>query len=395
MILQFGVPWSGVAGAQVAPPPAVHDSPRESTASRSACFSAGQTSELLAAASSLLEHNRFGDAAALLQSKAQGRCDFRSDLLLAAAFDGQGDSVAAERTLRQALLLWPSNTSLATSLARDELQSGNFAAARRAIAQCRPTQHTPQPELRIMAMVYLENQELARAAAVAQLAWRGDPSEENLLFMANLLQLQGRYMDVVSLLEKHRADYGNSPGFLVTIGESESDGKLYAAAERDLKQAIALAPDSYPAHYVLGNLLVATGDLPGGIGEYQKAITLSPRQPRTYCQLGRALEQKGDSDQARLYFQKAISVDAQYEPAYTEMGKLDLQGHQLQAAVDNLTRAIRINPSSQDAYFLLVQAYGRLGERDKARAVMQQWTAYKKAHPLMPVGSRTESPVAH
>lgn len=346
---------------------------------------------MLSNASSLLEQNRFGEAVALLQARGQGRCDDRSDLLLAAAFDGEGDSASARRTLRQALTLWPSSTSLATSLARDDLREGDLAGAKRAIAQCRPTAQTPQRELRMIAMVYLQNQDLPRAEEVAQLAWRADPSQENLLFTANVLQLQGRYMDVVSLLEKHRQDYADSPGFLITIGESESDGKLYPAAERDLKQAVTLAPNSYPAHYVLGNLLVATGDLAGGIEEYHKAIAINPQQPRTYYQIGRALEQKSDTEHAQQYFQQAISVDSQYAPAYTEIGKLELRAGQLQPAVENLTRAIGINPASQDSYYLLVQAYARLGEREKSEAIMQQWNAYKKAHPLRPVGTHPEA----
>lgn len=388
--LILAISGTGVPAVQASPNPA-HVAPPDS---RKACLSGQQIDDLLAGASALLEQNRFSDAVTLLQSKAQGRCDFRSDLLLAAAFDGEGETASAERTLQEALALWPANTSLATSLARDELQQGDVPAARRAIAQCRPTEQTPQRELRMIAMVYLENHELPRAAEVAMLAWRADPSQENLLFAANVLQLEGRYLDVVSLLEKHRSAYGDSPGFLVTIGESESDGKLYAAAERDLKRAIALEPESYPAHYVLGNLLVTTGDLRGGIAEYQKAVALSPQQPRTWYQMGRALEQENETEQAQRYFQQAIAVDRQYAPAYAEMGKLELRANRLQAAVENLTQAIQINPASQESYYLLVQTYGRLGQRDKAQAVMQQWTAYKKAHPLLPAPSRSEAPTA-
>jgi len=387
-ILHVGLLASGLAIAQIATAAAQPNSP----ASRRPCPTASQENELLANASSLLQQNRFSDAITLLQAQAQSRCDERCDLLLAAAFDGEGDTPSAIRTLRRALALHPSNTSLATSLARDELREGDLAAAKSAIAQCRPTLQTPQRELRMIAMVYLENQDLPHADEIAQLAWRADPSQENLLFAANVLQLEGRYMDVVSLLEKHRHDDGDSPAFLITIGESESDGKLYAPAERDLNRAVALAPDSYPAHYVLGNLLVATGNLAGGIAEYQKAIAIDPQQPRTYYQLGRALEQQNDTDQAQRDFQQAIAVDSNYAPAYTEIGKLELRAGQLQPAVENLTRAIAINPALQDSYYQLVQAYARLGEREKSQAVMDQWNAYKKAHPLRRAGTRPEAP---
>ena len=243
----------------------------------------------------------------------------------------------------------------------------------------------------MIAVVYLENHELTHALEMAQLALRAQQSQENLLFTANVLQLEGRYNDVVSLLGKYRDLYGTSPGFLITIGESESDGKLYPAAERDLKRAVTLAPESYPAHYVLGHLLVARGDLAQGIQEYQKAISLSPRQPRTYCQLGRALEEN-DAEQAQRYFEQAISIDPQYEPAYFEMGKLELRTNQLQKAVNHLAHAIQINPASQRSYYLLIQAYGRLGEQEKAQLVKQQWTAYKQAHPLLPAGASPEFP---
>lgn len=243
----------------------------------------------------------------------------------------------------------------------------------------------------MIALVYLQSGELTHGFEVAQLAWRAQQSQENLLFMANVLQLQGRYNDVVSLLEKYRDRYGNSPGFLITIGESESDGKLYQAAERDLKQAVALAPESYPAHYVLGHLLVARGNVASGIQEYQKAIAISPQQPRTYCQLGRALEENNELEQAERYFEQAISIDPQYEPAYYEMGKMQLRNNQLQKAAENLAHAIQINPASQRSYYLLIQAYGRLGEREKAQSVKEQWTAYKQAHPLLPAGAAPDA----
>lgn len=369
-----------------------HDTSQVSSAPPQNCLDAQETNELLATATSLLQQSRFADAAALLQSKAQDRCEFASDLLLAAAFDGEGATESAKQTLRQAVLLWPSNTSLATSLARDELRDGNLTAARQAIAHCKPTEQTPQRELRMIAVVYLESHDLTHALNAAQLAWRAHPSQENLLFTANVLQLEGRSTDVVSLMEKYRDQYGDSPGFLVTIGESESDQKLYPAAERDLKRAVALAPESYPAHYVLGHLQVAKGDLAEGIQEYKKAISLSPRQPRTYCQLGRALAENDDIAQAQRYFEQALSLDPQYEPAYFERGKLELRTNELQKAANDLVRAIQINPASQRSYYLLIQAYGRLGEHNKAQLVKQQWAAYKQSHPLLPVGTPPESP---
>ncbi len=75
-----------------------------------------------------------------------------------------------------------------------------------------------------------------------------------------------------------------------------------------------------------------------------------------------------------------------------EMGKLELRNNHLQKAVENLAHAIQINPASQRSYYLLIQAYARLGEQEKAQLVKQQWNTYKQAHPLLPAGTPPESP---
>jgi tetratricopeptide (TPR) repeat protein len=341
----------------------------------------------------MLAQNRFGEAVRLLRTKPASGCDYRVDLLLAAAFDDAGDALNARHTLQQGHSHWPSNTSIATSLARYYLQNGDLAKAKATIAQCKPNSTTPLRELQMMAMIDLESQDLAPAESVAALAYHAYPSEDTLLFAANVLQLQGRYMDVIALLGKYRKDYADSSPFLITIAESESDGKMYAEAQQDLRHAIALTPDSYPAHYVLGNLLVKTGNLDSGIQEYRNAIQLSPRQPRTYYQLGRALEETGKNDEARSYFEQAAAVDPHYAPTYSEIAKLQLKSGQFQDAVDNLTRAIQYNPALPQSYYLLIQAYARLGEKDKSHAVLDQWTAYKKSHRLRPASPDRGDPL--
>ena len=358
-----------------------------------ACPATQDIEALLASASALLEQGHFSEAVTALQTKSPLQCDYRVSLLLAAAFEGSGDIPSAARVLQQALALWPSNSSIATSLARYYLRDGDTAKAEHAIEQCKPDSSTSLRELQMMAMVYLENQNLPRAKSVAVLAYQRYPSEETLLFTANVLQLQGRFKDVLTLLEKERPAYANSAPFLITIAESEYDGSLYAAARQDLEQAIVLNSRSYPAHYVLGNVLVKTGDIDGGIREYQTAIQLSPQQPRTYYYLGLALEKKVNDAEARNEFQRSLSADGHFAPAYCELGKLEMRANHLPDAAEDLSRAIEYNPSLQESYFLLVQVYARMGERDKSHAVMDQWNAYKNSHRLQPAAPPQGDPL--
>ena len=57
--------------------------------------------------------------------------------------------------------------------------------------------------------------------------------------------MQGRYKDVITLLDAKRTAYGSSALFLVTVAESEYDGKMFGAARTDLERAVELQPDLY------------------------------------------------------------------------------------------------------------------------------------------------------
>lgn len=394
-IALIGTLTGGLAFCQAAPSVRVsRDTLFLKSAALDACPASQAQDGILASASRLLQQANFQQAVQLLQSELALRCNPTGDLLLAAALEGAGNIPEARHTLERAHAVWPSNIDLATSLARYDLQEGNFPAAEQSIRLCKPTSSTPLRELQVMAMTYLENQDLSRALSVAGIAFHAYPSEQTLLFTANVLQIQGRFMNVVALLRKYRKDYANSPPFLITIAESEYDAMMYKAARQDAEHAIALAPDSYPAHYLLGNVLVKMGDLKSSIEEYRKAIAISPQEPRTYYHLGLTIESEGKTDEAKDYFQKAIQADDRYAPAYCEIGKLQLRSHELHDAAQNLSLAIQYNPAFQESYYLLIQTYARLGERSKSQAVMAQWSAYKKSHHLRPAGLNQKNPLA-
>lgn len=129
---------------------------------------------------------------------------------------------------------------------------------------------------------------------------------------------------------------------------------MYGAAHRDLEKAVSLAPGSYPAHYLLGSVLVKTGHPKRGIAQYQKAITISPKEPRTYYRMGLTLEAQGETEEAIQYFKKALQVDQQYAPAYCQLGKLQFRAHKLREAAQELSLAIQYNPAIQESYYLLI-----------------------------------------
>jgi tetratricopeptide (TPR) repeat protein len=64
------------------------------------------------------------------------------------------------------------------------------------------------------------------------------------------------------------------------------------------QQAVAAAPNAFPAHKALGQALLETGDVDGAIKELQIGITLAPESPGLHFTLARALQRAGRVDEA-------------------------------------------------------------------------------------------------
>jgi predicted Zn-dependent protease len=327
-----------------------------------------------------MQQGNFKAAADLLGPPSAQLCDPRVSLLLAGAYEVGGDLPIAEQTLLRAHTAWPANNSIAASLAREYMGNHQVDKAAQALAHFRPTPTTPSQEMEVAVLVFIASHQLVAAQTVAQAAYKADPSARSLVTLANTMQLQGKFKDVVALLNAKRKMYTEFPAFLITLAESEYDSILYDAARNDLQHAIALDPNSYQAHFLLANALVKLGSSDQAISEYRLAIGLSPDQPRTYCQLALALESKQDQAGAEEQLAKALSIDSRYGPALIEMARIRLSQNHPDEAVTQLNLAVEDNPGSEQAYFLLAKAYAQLGDKQKSEEMAKRLVSVRNAN---------------
>src|ERR1700729_352813 len=198
------------------------------------CPSQAQIDTMLANASALMQQGKFKAAAGLLEPLSTQLCDPRVSLLLAGALEVGGDLPNAQQTLLRAHAAWPANNSIAASLAREYMGSHQVDKAAQALAHFRPTPTTPLQEMEVAVVVFIASHQLVAAQTVAQAAYKTDPSANSLVTVANTMQLQGKFKDVVALLNAKREAYADSSAFLITLAESEYDSILYDAARDDL-----------------------------------------------------------------------------------------------------------------------------------------------------------------
>jgi tetratricopeptide (TPR) repeat protein len=344
------------------------------------CPSKDKMGAVLGEASSLMEQARYQEAADSLKPFANLPCDARVSLLLAAAFEMSGDLHTAEETLARAHAMWPANNSVAASLARQYLSEGQVEPAARVLEHFHPTAATPMQELQVAAVVLMDNHQLVTARAVAEAAYKNYPGVQSLLLLANTMQLQGRFKEVVALLNGKRNAYSGSPAFLITLAESEYDSILYDAARNDLERALSLDQNSYQAHFLLANALFKLDKVDEAIVEYRRAIALSPEQARTHYQLAMALQSKQEETEAEQEIARALGIDSHYAPALIEAGKILISQNKLSDAVVQLNLAIQNNPNAEQGYFLLAKAYAQLGDKEKSEEMKRRLVAVRDAN---------------
>jgi Flp pilus assembly protein TadD len=352
----------------------------DSSATDKRCPSQQDSESALEQASIFLQQAQYSEASKTLQPLARLHCEPRASLLLAAALEGSGDLSNAEKTLEQAHSVWPSNDSIAASLAREYMSTGQVDKAASALDHFHATAATPPQEMEEAVIAWLASHQLASARSVAQIAYNAHPSLRSLLLLANSLQLEGRYKDVIALLQGKRAGYAQAPAFLVTIAESEYDANIFDAARQDLEHAIELDHTMYQAHYLLGNVLMKQGDVDAAGAEYRVAIELAPEQARTHYQLALVLRAKQDAAGEESELAMTLAIDDHYALAHAEMGRILLNQNRLPEAVAQLNLAIEDNPNLEQPYNLLARAYNRLGDIDKASAAARRLAAVRAAN---------------
>ena len=169
-------------------------------------------------------------------------------------------------------------------------------------------------------------------------------------------------------------------------------------------------------HAERGMQLAQSGDLNGARAELRRAVELAPRDVPALSALGAILGMQHRLAESNVYLERALAIDPADFAARRNLGSNQFQLGQLKPAKENLERALRQEPADKTATLLLgmveeelqnygraiellksvpiqvreqpqsivalARAYYRTGQRDKARAALQEL----EGHPAGPEG---------
>jgi tetratricopeptide (TPR) repeat protein len=190
----------------------------------------------------------------------------------------------------------------------------------------------------------------------------------------------------------------------------------YDLAEVELRYAAHLEPSSAEIHYFLGRVYYARDVFPLALKQFETAIKLDPSYMKAYNNLGLVMEVFGKNpeavddyntaarldeaqhlnspwpyeylsayynrnrrpDQAIQFAQKAIQVNPRCDVAYFELAKAYQTQNEWNRAAEEARKAIAINSSTPEYFYLLSIALRRLGKTQESDEALKKFEQIHK-----------------
>ena len=130
--------------------------------------------------------------------------------------------------------------------------------------------------------------------------------------------------------------------------------------------AVALAPDSPDAHFLMGDLLVDAERPEEAEAEYRKALSSNPDSSDGRLKLAEALRLQDKNKEAVTELGEVLRAHPELARAHLDLGTILAAQQSFQPAMDEYREAIRLDPRSSDAHNGLAIALARQGRLEDA-----------------------------
>lgn len=143
-------------------------------------------------------------------------------------------------------------------------------------------------------------------------------------------------------------------------------------AMAQIARLLAVAPDSYHVHQLLGQLYVDRGEDEKALAEYLAVAAADPNLPDVHFWLGHLYWKHGDADHALAELTRQLEIDPGHPEANGELGAVLVAKDRTAEAIPHLELAIRSKPDLWPAYQQLGQAYATQKNYARAEEVLNR-----------------------
>ena len=149
-------------------------------------------------------------------------------------------------------------------------------------------------------------------------------------------------------------------------------------AVEELRQALALAPNSVREQLNYGLALLRQGDTKDGAAELEKVQKRNPKLPHTWFNLGVVYKKETETDKALAQFQEMVKLVPGEPVAHYQLGTIYKQKDDATAAIAQFERARDISPRLAAPHFQLFGLYRQAGRTDQAAEELRIFQELKK-----------------
>ncbi len=211
-----------------------------------------------------------------------------------------------------------------------------------------------------------------KEAQVFVTGYLGAAENEPALFeLAGRLALMHRQWDeaVKNFRRARDVDYKNRR-YQEALARAEFMAGKYAQTIETLKELSISEDYTTPAwvHSMLGDCYMSLDQPAKARDEYYVVRRMKGKDPQTWVDIAKAALALNDAPRAVLSAREAINLDPSCQDAWVVLGYGLLRQKQNEAAVENLTRAVKRHPRNATLYCLLGRAHQACGDKTKARA---------------------------
>ena len=140
---------------------------------------------------------------------------------------------------------------------------------------------------------------------------------------------------------------------LLTQALALHQGNRLAEAVALYREVLALAPNHPLAHFNLGTICQACGDLPEAISSYRQVLSFDPDNFHVLYFLANALGDQGCREEAIVTYQQAIKVEPAQAEAHYNLGILHYRQGKQDQAVACYREAVRLDPAHAGSLYNL------------------------------------------
>jgi Flp pilus assembly protein TadD len=261
-------------------------------------------------------------------------------LVLADAYDRQGNSAEVARWSRQALAKREDYRPAAVKLVPALFALHQDAQATKVLESALERYPTDDLLLSDIGNAYLRQGDTAQAYAALGRALQANPerSETHNLLGVVALRQGDRATGEREFREALRCqpDYSEARD---NLGSLLADEQSYVEAEFQFEKAIEADADFAQAHHHLGRLLVLMDQLPSALTELREAAHLEPNEPQVHQDLADLLAATGDAADATTEYERVLVLQPDQPQAHLGLGMVLLSQHRTAEARQHLQAA--------------------------------------------------------